>query len=241
MALQLFLDMMSQPCRSVYMFAKKNNIPVEVRTVSLVNGEQFTEEFGKVNPIRKVPALKDGDFSMGESIAMMQYMVEKFKTPDHWYPAALQERARVNEYLCWQPMGIRLHGSKVFWLKLMLPNVFKLEVPEEKMEGALEDLNSSLKLIEETFIQDRAFIAGDKISIADLVAIVEVMQPFAAGVDVFKDRPKLSAWKERVVQAVGKELFDEAHEKALGARESVKLVDCSKMEELKTRVIRLML
>ncbi|XP_072318862.1 glutathione S-transferase theta-3-like [Eucyclogobius newberryi] len=121
MALQLFLDMMSQPCRSVYMFAKKNNIPVEVRTVSLVNGEQFTEEFGKVNPIRKVPALKDGDFSMGESIAMMQYMVEKFKTPDHWYPAALQERARVNEYLCWQPMGIRLHGSKVFWLKVLKP------------------------------------------------------------------------------------------------------------------------
>ncbi|XP_020788575.1 glutathione S-transferase theta-1b [Boleophthalmus pectinirostris] len=241
MALELFLDMFSQPCRSVYMFAKKNNILVEVRTVSLMNGEQFTEEFGKVNPIRKVPALKDGDFSMGESIAMMQYMAEKFKTPDHWYPADLQKRARVNEYLCWQPTGIRMHGSKIFWLKVMLPTVFKIDVPKEKMEGALEDLDSSLKVIEDAFIQDRAFIAGEQISMADLVAVVEIMQPFAAGVDVFKDRPKLLAWKERVVQAVGKELFDEAHEKILNAREAVKLVDSSKMEAFRPRVIRLML
>ncbi|KAK7929802.1 hypothetical protein WMY93_006197 [Mugilogobius chulae] len=241
MALELFLDMFSQPCRSVYMFAKKNNIPVEVRTVSLMNGEHYTEEFGKINPIRKVPALKDGDFCMGESVAMMQYMAEKFKTPDHWFPADLQKRARVNEYLCWQPTGVRLHGSKVFWLKLMLPTVFKMEVPEEKMKGALEDLDSSLKLIEDTFLQDKPFIIGDQISIADLVAVVEVMQPFAAGVDVFKDRPRLSAWKDRVVQAVGKELFDEAHERIMGAREAVKLIDSSKMEHFKPRIIRLML
>ncbi|CAL1583325.1 unnamed protein product [Knipowitschia caucasica] len=239
--MELFLDMFSQPCRSVFMFAKKNNIPVEVRNVSLMNGEQFSEEFGKVNPIRKVPALRDGDFSMGESIAMMQYMVEKFKTPDHWYPSDLQQRARVNEYLCWQPTGIRLHGSKVFWLKLMLPIVFKLDIPEEKMSGALEDLDSSLKTIEDSFLQDRAFIAGDQISMADLVAVVEVIQPLAAGVDVFKDRPKLSAWKERVVQAVGKDLFDEAHEKIMTAREAIKMVDPSKMEAFRPRVMRLML
>ncbi|KAK7929803.1 hypothetical protein WMY93_006198 [Mugilogobius chulae] len=241
MALELFLDMMSQPCRSVYMFAKKNNIPVEVKTVSLMNGEHYTEEFGKINPIRKVPALKDGDFCMGESVAMLQYMAERFKTPDHWFPADLQKRARVNEYLCWQPTGIRMHGSKLLYLKLMLPIVFKVEVPEQKMKDALEDLDSSLKVIEDTFLQDKPFIIGDQISIADLVAVVEVMQPFAAGVDVFKDRPRLSAWKDRVVQAVGKELFDEAHESIMGAKEAVKLIDSSKLEHFKPRIIRLML
>ncbi|KAK7929801.1 hypothetical protein WMY93_006196 [Mugilogobius chulae] len=241
MSLELFLDMNSQPCRSVYMFAKKNNIPVEVKTVSLRNGEQFTEEFVKVNPIRTVPALKDGDFCMGESVAMLQYMAERFKTPDHWFPADLQKRARVNEYLCWQPTGIRLHGSKVFWLKLLLPTVFKMEVPEEKMKGALEDLDSSLKVIEDTFLQDKPFIVGDQISMADLVAVVEVMQPFAAGVDVFKDRPRLSAWKDRVVQAVGKELFDEAHKTILGVTDTIQLIDTNKTEVVKPKALRLML
>lgn len=58
----------------------------------------------------------------------------------------------------------------------MIPKALGIDVPQEKLDAALEDLNGSLKLIEEKFIQDRDFIAGDHISLADLVAIVEIMQ-----------------------------------------------------------------
>ena len=54
------------------------------------------------------------------SIAIILYMVQKFKTPDFWYPADLQQRARVDEYLSWQHMAIRMHGSKMFWLRVGL-------------------------------------------------------------------------------------------------------------------------
>ncbi len=52
------------------------------------------------------------------SIAILLYLAEKFKTPDFWYPADLQQRARINEFLSWQHMAIRLHGSKMFWLRV---------------------------------------------------------------------------------------------------------------------------
>uniref|UniRef100_A0A8C0GCA5 GST N-terminal domain-containing protein n=1 Tax=Chelonoidis abingdonii TaxID=106734 RepID=A0A8C0GCA5_CHEAB len=60
MVVELFLDLLSQPCRAVFIFAKKNNIPFEFKHVELLKGHHLSEEFGKVNVLKKVPALKDG-------------------------------------------------------------------------------------------------------------------------------------------------------------------------------------
>ncbi|KAF7696824.1 hypothetical protein HF521_005242 [Silurus meridionalis] len=136
---------------------------------------------------------------------------------------------------------MRPHGSKVFWLRLMIPKVLGVEVPKEKMDAALEDLNNSLKLIEEKFLDDRPFIAGEQISLADLVAIVEIMQPVGSGLDVFKGRPKLSAWRDRVRAAVGGELFDEAHERILQAQEMAQTMDGSTLQHFKPKILKMFL
>lgn len=52
------------------------------------------------------------------SIAIMTYMAEKYKTADHWYPADLKQRAKVNEYLSWQHAAMRLDAAKIIWLKV---------------------------------------------------------------------------------------------------------------------------
>lgn len=232
--MELYLDLYSQPCRAVFLFAKAVGIPFEFKFVNLSTGQQYGEEFGKLTMMRKVPVMKDGSFVLTESIAILKYMVQKHaaSVADHWYPADLQQRARVNEYLSWQHMGLRAQGSKVFLLRTMFPLVMGCEVPKEKMDAAVEDLNQSLNLLEEKFLQNKPFIVGDKISLADLVAIVEIMQPIGTGLNLLEGRPKLIAWEGRVKKELGVKLFDEAHEMIMKASSLAQTVQHTDAMEL---------
>nr|AYG85510.1 glutathione S-transferase theta [Andrias davidianus] len=236
--LQLFLDLLSQPCRSVYIFAKKNQIDFEFKEVKLFRGEHHSEEFKSVNPLKKVPALKDGDFTLAESIAILLHLARKYNTPDHWYPSDLEKRAKVDEYLSWQHTAVRANGSKVFWCKVMTPLLLGQEIAPERLEAVMKEMNTTLQQFEETFLQDKPFIVGEEISLADLVAIVELMQPVGAGVDVFKDHPKLEAWRDRVEAALGSELFLEAHKNVLTCLEvKMEALDPKVVEVLKAKLL----
>uniref|UniRef100_A0A3Q1F4Q5 Glutathione S-transferase C-terminal domain-containing protein n=1 Tax=Acanthochromis polyacanthus TaxID=80966 RepID=A0A3Q1F4Q5_9TELE len=106
--------------------------------------------------------------------AIVEYLAQKHSAPDHWCPAELQQRARLTEYLNWQPMNIALH----FFLccQALYPVVTDTEVPKEKMDEVLADAKQSLTLLQDKFLQDKPFIIGDKISAADLVAVLWIMQ-----------------------------------------------------------------
>ncbi|XP_041059007.1 glutathione S-transferase theta-4-like [Carcharodon carcharias] len=176
MGLELYLNLHSQTCRAVHIFSKKNNIAFEFKFIDLLAGQQFSEEFGKVNVLRLVPVIKDGDFTLGESVATLKYLACKYQVPDHWYLADLQKRARVDEYLAWQHTTIRYQGSRIFMFRSLLPALTGQPIPKDRMDEALEGLRKSIQILEDKFLQDKLYITGEKVSLADLVALVELMQ-----------------------------------------------------------------
>nr|XP_006121720.1 glutathione S-transferase theta-1-like isoform X1 [Pelodiscus sinensis] len=247
MALELYLDLISPPCRAVYIFAKKNNICFEFKPVELFKdsilgrkmsggqsheGQQHTEEFAKVNILKKVPVLKDGVFTLAESTAILLYLSRKYNTPDHWYSSDLQKRARVDEYLSWHHNSFRRIAPKTLWIKVLIPLFTGQAAPPEKLQEVIDELAASLVQFEEKFLQDKPFIMGSEISLADLMAVVELMQPVGVGCHIFADRPKLAAWRSRVEEAVGKELFQEAHEQILNIKELSSIEVEPKLKEL---------
>ncbi|KAM9330842.1 glutathione S-transferase theta-3-like [Gastrophryne carolinensis] len=213
--LTLYLDLISQPCRALYIFAKANGIPFNNHVLLLFKGEHLTEEFGKVNLLRKLPTMKDGEFSIGESTAIFRYLVNKYKTPDHWYPSDIQKRALVDEYLAWQHANTRPHGSLLYVATVMAPYAYGHALAPEKLKPLVDDYNSTLTYLEDKFLKGKPFIAGDKISIADLLAIEELLQTVPGGIVFYENRPVLAAWKQRVEKAIGAPLWKEAHEKLL--------------------------
>ncbi|XP_027949954.1 glutathione S-transferase theta-3-like isoform X2 [Eumetopias jubatus] len=150
--------------------------------------------------------------SMSPSVAILLYLSRKYEVPDHWYPQDLQARARVDEYLAWQHTALRSSCTRAMWQKQMMFPVFLGEqVPPETLASTLAELDRCLQLLEDKFLKDQDFVAGPHISVADLVAITELMHPVSAGCQVFRSRPKLAAWRQRVEAEVGKDLFQEAH------------------------------
>ncbi|XP_014957222.2 glutathione S-transferase theta-1 isoform X2 [Ovis aries] len=102
----------------------------------------------------------------------------------------------------------------------MLPVFLGELVSPETLAATLAELDVALQVLEGKFLQDKAFLTGPHVSLADLVAITELMHPVGAGCQVFKGRPKLAAWRQRVEAAVGEALFQEAHEVILKAKDS---------------------
>ncbi|XP_066221592.1 glutathione S-transferase theta-1 isoform X1 [Saccopteryx leptura] len=235
MGQELFLDLLSQPCRAVYIFAKKNGIPFELRTVELLKGQHLSNAFAQINPLKKVPVLKDGDFTLTESVAILLYLTRKYKVPDHWYPQDLQARARVDEYLAWQHTTLRRNCLRALWHKTMFPVFLGEAVSPEMLAATLAELDVTLQILEDKFLQNKAFLVGPHISLADLVAITELMHPVGAGCQIFEGRPKLAAWRQRVEAAVGADLFQEAHEIILKAK-NFSLADPSVKQKVMPRV-----
>ncbi|XP_008771081.2 glutathione S-transferase theta-1 isoform X1 [Rattus norvegicus] len=153
------------------------------------------------------------------SVAILLYLAHKYKVPDHWYPQDLQARARVDEYLAWQHTTLRRSCLRTLWHKVMFPVFLGEQIRPEMLAATLADLDVNVQVLEDQFLQDKDFLVGPHISLADVVAITELMHPVGGGCPVFEGRPRLAAWYRRVEAAVGKDLFLEAHEVILKVRD----------------------
>ena len=90
MELTVFGDYSSQPSRAVFCFCLMNKLPHTVIEVKVMMLDQYKEEFKKVNPNGKVPAIKDNGFNLYESHTILRYLAISKGCPDHWYPKDLK-------------------------------------------------------------------------------------------------------------------------------------------------------
>jgi glutathione S-transferase len=72
---------------------------LEIKVVNIPKGQQFSEEFAKVNPLKKIPVLVDGDLVVTESRAILAYLVNSRKPGDPLYPNDPRKRAVVDSRL----------------------------------------------------------------------------------------------------------------------------------------------
>ncbi|GFO10541.1 theta glutathione s-transferase [Plakobranchus ocellatus] len=210
MPLRLYYDLLSQPSRTAYMLLKMNKISFEAKEVDLMKGEHKAESFKKENQFGLVPFLDDDGFKVIESVAILKYIIGKNKLPDHWYPSELKAQTRVEEYLRWYPSNTRSACVNLFLQLVMIPKFTGNPVDQEAVKGCRDKVTEMIADLESYFLRGKKFIAGDKISIADLLGVCELVQLYGCHEhELYEKSPVVKAWVENVKQETNP-CFDEA-------------------------------
>lgn len=97
--LVLYLTRGSPSCRSCLQLCRMLNLDVELKNVNFQAKEQLSEEFAKLNPMKEVPVLKDDDFVIYESRAILAYLVNKYQPNSSLYPNDPKKRAIIDQRL----------------------------------------------------------------------------------------------------------------------------------------------
>ena len=88
----------SGPARFIFGLCKHLEIGYEPHIVDLTKGEQFAEDYNKVNPNSKVPCIVEEDgFTLFESAAIARYLIDTKVGESSLYPKDPKTRAQIDK------------------------------------------------------------------------------------------------------------------------------------------------
>lgn len=177
--------------RSVLMTLATVGVSANRIWINTAEKEQLKPEFVKLNPQHTIPTLVDNGFVVWESRAIITYLAEKYGKDDSLYPKDPQKRALVNQRLYFDLGTLGLSFIEYYVPRLQ----GKSADPEKlkKIETAFDYLN--------TFLEGQKYVAGDKLTIAD-IAILSTTTSFVALYFDLSKFPNVASWYERLQKEV---------------------------------------
>ncbi|MPQ85574.1 thiol:disulfide oxidoreductase [Pseudomonas sp. MAFF 730085] len=181
----------------VSLFLEEAGLPYTVHPVNIGQGDQFRPDFLKIAPNNRIPAIVDqqpsdggAPISLFESGAILLYLAEK---TGQFIPKDLRGRQEALQWLFWQmgglgPMAGQNHHFSQFAPE-KIPYAIKRYVEETaRLYGVLDRR-----------LADRAFVAGEDYSIADMAIYPWIVSHKWQG-QRLEDFPHVHRWFNSIQQ-----------------------------------------
>lgn len=167
------------------------NIPYKYETVQLLENDQHTEEFLKINPMRQVPALKVVDTNnkthvLTQSSAIIQYLEENYPE-NSVYPQDQILRAKSRAIADTISGGIQPLQNLETLVKYGEPLGLGPHSPEERKKIAQFWITRKLENLE-VLVKTTAgkYCVGDQVTIADIFLVPQMFNARRFEIDTTK-------------------------------------------------------
>lgn len=157
-------------------------------------GKLDTEAYAQINPNRMIPAIRDGDFALWESLAIVRYLADRYGA-GALCPSDPQTRAIADQWMEWS-------ASRAFMPVIHLFFATVRTAPEARdparIAGLLDEAHEALTILD-AHLADRRFICGDDFTMGDIPLGCVTYRYFNVEVER-PELPHVDAWYRRLAE-----------------------------------------
>ncbi|TMO99698.1 glutathione S-transferase family protein [Pseudoalteromonas sp. S3260] len=215
MSLILYGVPLSPYVRKVRVCLAHKQLDYKLEIVSPFNQPDW---FLELNPLGRIPALKDDELSLADSSVICQYLDEKYPNSASLLGDTIEQRAAVRWLEKYADYELAPSATfTVFQQRIIAPTMQK-PTDEALVQSALNEKLPPLFDYLEDYLGDNEFFVGESLTLADIAVSCQLMNMDHGGEQLDESRwPNLAALHSRVKQGTAMHTMLEGEQKILAS------------------------
>ena len=163
--MEIHADPITVNCRKVLAGLQLIGAPYKLMHVDYFKGAQKEMPYVGLNPNASVPAMRDGDFELWESNAILMYASDKTGN-ERAYPRDLRTRADINRWLLWESSSW-FPSCYVYLVENCVKPLLGAEPDPAVLEAQGAQFHKLAAILDERLAKN-AYVCGNQPTIADI-------------------------------------------------------------------------
>src|SRR5688572_6681725 len=156
-----------------------------------------TAEYRAMNPNGTIPTIKDGDFTLWESNAIVAYLARRY-APDKLYSSSEATYARALQWMIWTNCNL---DHPIHALVMHLERLPAAQRSAETVEISRQEVVRKLELMEAQLVRSR-YLTGEDFSMGDIPPSISITRFFHFGLE-HPPAPRVMDWLARLDEREG--------------------------------------
>lgn len=153
-----------------------------------------SEEFKAISPLKKIPAFKDGNYTIADSSAICAYIDAKYPSPSFYPkdPEALGQALWLEEYA---DTALFQAIAPCYYQTILVPLYRDREPDQNAINNALSVNLPPVADYLEKLVSGKKYLVADQLTIADVAIVSVFLNMHLAGFPLFKSKwPALATY-----------------------------------------------